>query len=63
MPLIVILAGQTVLSARIIPLSIASGDESLYIYSGHQLIYELWHGGGSPFYETFFVNIHPIYSG
>ncbi len=61
LPLIVVLAGQTVLSARLIPLSIASGDESLYIYSGHQLIYELWHGGGSPFYETFFSGTPDLY--
>ena len=25
----------------------------LYIYSGHQLIYEMWHGGGSPYYEGY----------
>jgi len=31
LPLAVILAVQTMLSARLIPLSIATGDESLYI--------------------------------
>jgi hypothetical protein len=61
LPLSVILAVQTVLSARLIPQSIASGDESLYIYSGHQLIYELWHGGGSPYYETFFSGAPDLY--
>ena len=61
LPLAVILAVQTVLSARLIPLSIASGDESLYIYSGHQLIHELWHGGGSPYYETFFSGAPDLY--
>jgi hypothetical protein len=39
----------------------ASGDESLYIYSGHQLINELWHGGGSPYYETYFSGTPVIY--
>ena len=29
-------------------------DEARYIIAGHQLIYELWHGGGSPYYETYF---------
>jgi hypothetical protein len=61
LPLAVILAVQTVLSARLIPLSIATGDESLYIYSGHQLIYEMWHGGGSPYYETFFSGSPYLY--
>ena len=31
----------------------ASPDEARDITIGHQLIYELWHGGGSPYYETF----------
>jgi len=59
--LAVILAAQAVLSARLIPSGIASHDEALYIYSGHQLIYELWHGGGSPFYETFFSGAPVLY--
>jgi Dolichyl-phosphate-mannose-protein mannosyltransferase len=61
LPLTVILMVQTVLSVRLIPQSIASGDESLYIYSGHQLIHELWHGGGSPYYETFFSGAPDLY--
>lgn len=52
-PPALILAAQAALSARLFHLGIASPDESLYIYGGHQLIYELWHGGGSPYYETY----------
>jgi putative flippase GtrA len=61
LPLALILAVLAVLSARLIPTGIASHDEALYIYSGHQLIYELWHGGGSPFYETFFSGAPVLY--
>ncbi|HYK34282.1 MAG TPA: hypothetical protein VEV63_20080 [Streptosporangiaceae bacterium] len=61
LPLAVIVAAQVVLSARLIPASYASGDEGRYIYAGHQLIYELWHGGGSPFYETYFSGAPVIY--
>lgn len=52
---------QAVLSIRLLHASGASGDESLYIYSGHQLIYELWHGGGSPYYEEYFSGAPVIY--
>ena len=53
LPLIFILAIQVVLSARLIPEApFPSGDEGRYIYGGHQLIYELWHGGGSPFTDV-----------
>jgi 4-amino-4-deoxy-L-arabinose transferase-like glycosyltransferase len=65
LPMAVILVAQTVLSARLIPRSIANADESLYIYSGHQLIRELWHGGGSPFYETYFSgspDLYPVFA-
>lgn len=60
-PLAVIVVAQVLLSARLIPASYASGDEGRYIYAGHQLIYEFWHGGGSPFYETFFSGAPVIY--
>ena len=33
---------------------IANGDEASTSTRGHQLIHELWHGGGSPYYETYF---------
>jgi Dolichyl-phosphate-mannose-protein mannosyltransferase len=61
LPLAVILVVQAVISIRILPISPASGDEALYIYSGHQLISELWNGGGSPYYETYFSGAPVIY--
>jgi hypothetical protein len=61
LPLAAIVVAQAVLSARLIPGSYASGDEGRYIYAGHQLIYELWHGGGSPYYETYFSGAPVIY--
>lgn len=60
-PVTGVLLLQAVLSIRLLHASGASGDESLYIYSGHQLIYELWHGGGSPYYETYFSGAPVIY--
>lgn len=60
-PLALILAGQAVLSARLFHLGIASYDEARYIDSGHQLIFELWHGGGSPYYETYMSGAPVIY--
>jgi 4-amino-4-deoxy-L-arabinose transferase-like glycosyltransferase len=61
LPVAGILLVQTVLSIRVLHVSAASGDEALYIYSGHQLIHELWHGGGSPYYETYFSGAPVIY--
>jgi hypothetical protein len=52
---------QAILTIRMLHVSAASGDEALYIYSGHQLIHELWHGGGSPYYETYFSGAPVIY--
>jgi hypothetical protein len=60
-PLALILGAQALLSARLFHLGIASPDEALYIYSGHQLIFELWHGGGSPYYETYMSGAPVIY--
>jgi hypothetical protein len=60
-PLALILAAQAVLSARLFHLGIASDDEARYIYSGHELISELWHGGGSPYYETYMSGAPVIY--
>jgi hypothetical protein len=57
----VILAAQAVLTIRLIPTGIASHDESGYIYAGHQLIHEFWHGGGSPYYENYFSGAPVIY--
>jgi 4-amino-4-deoxy-L-arabinose transferase-like glycosyltransferase len=61
-PLALILAAQALLTERLSVGAFASGDEGRYIYAGHQLIYELWHGGGSPYYETFFSGAPVIYS-
>jgi Dolichyl-phosphate-mannose-protein mannosyltransferase len=60
-PLVVILCGQALLTARLIHVSTASGDEGRYIYAGHQLIHEIFHGGGSPYYETYFSGAPVIY--
>lgn len=61
-PLACVLAVQVILSARLLPY--AGGDhddEAIYIYGGHQLIYELLHGGGSPYYETWYSGAPVIY--
>jgi dolichyl-phosphate-mannose-protein mannosyltransferase len=60
-PLLAILGTQVVLSVRLLRVSAASGDESLYIYAGHQEIYELFHGGGNPYYENWFSGAPVIY--
>jgi hypothetical protein len=60
-PLVLILAGQAVLSARLSHLGVASDDEARYLYSGHELIFELWHRGGSPYYETYMSGAPVIY--
>ena len=60
-PIAAILILQAFMSIRLLHASIANGDESLYIYSGHQLIHEFWHGGGSPYYETYFSGAPVIY--
>jgi hypothetical protein len=61
-PLACVLAVQVILSVRLLPY--AGGDhddEAIYIYGGHQLIYELLHGGGSPYYETWYSGAPVIY--
>ena len=60
-PLAIIVCGQALLTARLIHVSTASGDEGRYIYAGHQLIHEIYHGGGSPYYETYFSGAPVIY--
>jgi hypothetical protein len=61
-PLVAILAVQGFLSLRFIhSVGIDYGDESIYLYTGHQLIYELLHGGGSPYYETWFSGAPVLY--
>lgn len=61
LPLIAILVAQAILTVRLIPGTYASGDEGRYIYAGHQLIHEFWHGGGSPYYDTYFSGAPVIY--
>ena len=60
-PLAIILCAQALLTARLVHVSTASGDEGRYIYAGHQLIHEIFHGGGSPYYETYFSGAPVIY--
>jgi 4-amino-4-deoxy-L-arabinose transferase-like glycosyltransferase len=60
-PVAAVLVMQAFMSFRLLKLTSASGDEALYIYSGHQLIHEMWHGGGSPYYENFFSGAPVIY--
>jgi hypothetical protein len=59
-PLAFILVAQAVLSGRLAT-STVTLDEGRYIYAGHALIYELLHGGGSPYYETYFSGAPIIY--
>jgi 4-amino-4-deoxy-L-arabinose transferase-like glycosyltransferase len=61
-PLAVILAAQALYTIRLVPMGFASADEARYIIAGHQLIHEFWHGGGSPYYETYFSGAPVIYS-
>jgi hypothetical protein len=60
-PVAAVLIMQAFMSIRLLHTTGASPDEALYIYSGHQLIRELWHGGGSPYYETYFSGAPAIY--
>ena len=59
--MVAILVVQAFLAIRILHATTASGDEAIYIYSGHELIHELWHGGGSPYYETWLSGAPVIY--
>lgn len=61
MPLAGVLAAQALLTGRLLHLGPVSGNEAFAIYSGHQLIHELWHGGGSPFYEGYSSGAPVIY--
>jgi len=61
LPLVLILVAEAAFTLKLARWAYASGDEGRYIYDGHQLIYELWHGGGSPYYETFFSGAPVIY--
>jgi hypothetical protein len=57
-----ILAVQVILSVHLLPyVGGDHDDEAIYIYGGHQLLYELLHGGGSPYYETWYSGAPVIY--
>jgi hypothetical protein len=63
LPVAAILVVQLLLTVRLIPApGVAAHDEALYIEAGHQLIWEFFHGGGSPYYETWFSGAPVIYS-
>jgi Dolichyl-phosphate-mannose-protein mannosyltransferase len=61
LPVLAVLVAQAVYTIRLVPMGFASTDEARYITAGHQLIHELFHGGGSPFYETYFSGAPDIY--
>jgi hypothetical protein len=62
LPLVAILAVQVLLTARLLKdVGSDHGDEAIYLYGGHQLIYEILHGGGSPYYETWYSGAPVIY--
>lgn len=60
--LVVIMAAQVALTSRLMT-SVGSdhSDEAIYIYGGHQLIHEMLHGGGSPYYENWYSGAPVIY--
>jgi Dolichyl-phosphate-mannose-protein mannosyltransferase len=61
-PLLLILAVQVILTVRLLPyVGSDHDDEAIYIYGGHQLIYELLHGGGSPYFETWYSGAPVLY--
>jgi 4-amino-4-deoxy-L-arabinose transferase-like glycosyltransferase len=62
LPLVLVLIVQAALTVRLIPQGYAGTDEARYIDAGHALIYEFWHGGGSPYFETYFSGAPDVYS-
>lgn len=61
-PLAAVLLVQVMLTVRLLPyVGGDHADEAIYIYGGHQLIFELLHGGGSPYYETWYSGAPVIY--
>lgn len=59
-PLALIMVLQATQSGRLLS-SPVSFDEARYIYAGHQLLHELIHGGGSPYYETYYSGVPQIF--
>lgn len=62
LPLLAVLAAQAALTVRLIPdVGSDHSDEAIYLYGGTQLIRELLHGGGSPYYETWYSGAPVLY--
>jgi hypothetical protein len=62
LPLLAVLAAQAALTVRLMPyVGSDHSDEAIYIYGGTQLIRELLHGGGSPYYETWYSGVPVFY--
>jgi hypothetical protein len=62
LPLLAVLAAQAALTVRLMPyVGSDHSDEAIYIYGGTQLIRELLHGGGSPYYETWYSGAPVLY--
>jgi hypothetical protein len=59
LPLVLILAAQAALTIRLF--GFATTDEGRYLFAGHALWDELFHGGGSPYFETYFSGAPDIY--
>lgn len=60
-PLFAVLLVQAYFTVRLVGVGYASDDEGRYIWAGHQLIYELFHGGGSPYFETYYSGAPWLY--
>jgi hypothetical protein len=62
LPLLAVLMAQAALTVRLIPyVGSDHSDEAIYIYGGAQLLRELLHGGGSPYYETWYSGAPVVY--
>lgn len=60
-PLLVVLATQAALSARLIPSNTAFQDEGLYLWSGHLELAHLLHHAQIPNFASYFSGAPPIY--
>ena len=60
-PLLTVLALQTVLSLRLVWSRTASNDEALYLWAGHQELAHILHGSPVPAFQTYFSGAPVIY--
>jgi 4-amino-4-deoxy-L-arabinose transferase-like glycosyltransferase len=60
-PLLVVLAAQTALSARLVPSNTAFQDEGLYLWSGHLELAHLLHHAQIPDFASYFSGAPVIY--